>query len=194
LARALILRSGEQADGLYILLSGRARVLIDNGDSREFIVSVLGPNDFFGELGLIDDSPCAVTVESQERCEVLVIPRRRVLDCLQQSPDAAMTMLRITLAKLQEAHRKIEGLALMSVYGRVARVLLECGREANGEWRVDHGTEEIAAMVGASREMVSRVLKEMSETGFVRREKRKLIVLDRTAVADRMRCGGGLAA
>jgi CRP/FNR family cyclic AMP-dependent transcriptional regulator len=60
---------------------------------------------------------------------------------------------------------KNRGLALITVYGRVARLLLECGYESNGEWRVDHGTEEIAAMVGASREMVSRVLRDMSETG-----------------------------
>jgi len=191
LARAHILRSGEQPDALYVLLSGRARVLIDSYESREFIVAVLGPHEFFGEQGLLDGGASPVSVESQECCEILYIPRRRVLECLQQNADAAMQMLRIALGRLHDAHRKIEGLALMTVYGRVARLLLECGYESNGEWRVDHGTEEIAAMVGASREMVSRVLKDMSETGSVRRDKRRLIVIDRTAVADRMRASGG---
>jgi CRP/FNR family cyclic AMP-dependent transcriptional regulator len=183
LARSLILRSGDTTDALYVILSGRVQVVIDSGDSREFIVEVLGPNEFFGEMGLIDDARCSVTVESKEPCEILCIPRKRVLDCLQQNANAAMFVLRSTLTRLRGAYHKIEGLAMMTVYGRVARVLLENGHEANGEWRVDLGTEQIAAMVGASREMVSRVLKEMTEAGTVRREKRKLIVLDRTAVA-----------
>jgi len=80
---------------------------------------------------------------------------------------------------------------LMTVYGRVARLLLESGRETDGEWRVELGTEQIAAMVGASREMVSRVLKEMTESGTLGRDKRKLIVLDRAAVADRIRLSRG---
>jgi CRP/FNR family cyclic AMP-dependent transcriptional regulator len=103
-----------------------------------------------------------------------------------------MLVLRSTLERLTDAHRKIEGLAMMTVYGRVARVLLENGHETNCEWRVELGTEQIAAMVGASREMVSRVLKEMSETGTIRRDKRKLIVLDRSAVAagERRTVGG----
>ena len=74
-------------------------------------------------------------------------------------------------------------LALMNVYGRVARVLLENGREANGDWLVETRSEQIAGMVGASREMVSRVIKKMIAKGEVRRYKRKLIVLDRTALA-----------
>jgi CRP/FNR family cyclic AMP-dependent transcriptional regulator len=95
-------------------------------------------------------------------------------------------MLHMVLARMDELHRKIEGLALMGVRERVARVLLEAGQDADGEWRVALGTEQIAAMVGASREMVSRVLKGMTESGAVRRERRKLIVLDRSAIEDRI--------
>jgi CRP/FNR family cyclic AMP-dependent transcriptional regulator len=191
LARSLILRSGEHAEGLYFILSGRVRVLIDSGESREFIVDVLGPNAFFGEIGLLDEGPCPVSVESQEPCEVLFIPRKRLLECLQHNAAAAMLMFRSALARLREAHRKIEGLALMTVHGRVARLLVESGHEADGEWHVDLGTEQIAAMVGASREMVSRVLKEMTENGTLRRDKRKLVVLDRAAVADCTRLSPG---
>jgi CRP/FNR family transcriptional regulator, cyclic AMP receptor protein len=183
LPRSVILRSDESADGLHMILSGRVRVLIDSAESREFILEMLGPNEFFGEMGLLDGAGCSVSVESQESCEILYIPRKRMLECLQQNATAAMLVLRGTLARLRAAHRKLEGLALMTVYGRVARVLLEQGQDCNGEWCVELGTEQIAATVGASREMVSRVLKEMTATGSVRRDKRKLVVLDRPAVA-----------
>jgi CRP/FNR family transcriptional regulator, cyclic AMP receptor protein len=90
-----------------------------------------------------------------------------------------MLVLRTVTRRLAEAHQKIGNLALVNVYGRVARVLLEEGHEANGEWLVEPGAEQIAAMVGASREMVSRVVKDMINRGLVRRHKRKLIVIDR---------------
>jgi len=90
-----------------------------------------------------------------------------------------MLLLRTVTRRLADAHQKIGNLALVNVYGRVARVLLEEGHEANGEWHVEPGAEQIAAMVGASREMVSRVVKDMINRGIVRRYKRKLIVMDR---------------
>jgi CRP/FNR family cyclic AMP-dependent transcriptional regulator len=190
LSRSLIMRAGENADGLFVILSGRVRVLIDNGESREFIVGTLGPNEFFGEMGLIDGGASPVTIESQEPCEVVYIPRKRLLECLRQNAAASMFILRSALARLREAHHKMESLALMSVYGRVARVLIENAHESAGECHVDLGTEQIAAMVGASREMVSRVLKEMTQSGAIRRSKRKLVVLDRAAVAERTRPRG----
>ena len=183
---SLISRAGESADGLYVILSGRVHTYVDNGEARQFLVSILGPYDFFGEMALIDARPCPVSVASQEACEVLYIPRKRLLECLQQNAGAAVFMLHTVLARMDELHRKIEGLALMGVRERVARVLLEAGQDADGEWRVALGTEQIAAMVGASREMVSRVLKGMTESGAVRRERRKLIVLDRSAIEDRI--------
>src|SRR5918912_2740025 len=92
LAHSLILRSGEKADGLYLILSGHVRVLIDSGESREFVLAVLGPNEFFGEMGLLEDEPCPVSVESQEPCELAYIPRNRLLECLQQNATAAVLM------------------------------------------------------------------------------------------------------
>jgi CRP/FNR family cyclic AMP-dependent transcriptional regulator len=183
LARALILRAGERPDGLYVILAGKVKVLVDDGEGREFVVSVLGRNEFFGELGLIDGEPAHVTVESLQACEMVYVPRKRFVECLERSGGAAMLVLRTVLTRLRDAHGKIEALALMTVYGRVARVLLDLGHEENRYWRVELGTEQIAAMVGASREMVSRVLKDMIATGMVERDKRQLIV-DRAAIAE----------
>jgi CRP/FNR family cyclic AMP-dependent transcriptional regulator len=94
-------------------------------------------------------------------------------------------MLRNVVGRLREADRKIASLALMDVNGRVARLLIELAKDVNGVWVVDTGSEEIARMVGASREMVSRVLKEMREEGLISRDKRKIIVLDRSSVDQR---------
>jgi CRP/FNR family cyclic AMP-dependent transcriptional regulator len=178
-ARSCILRAGQSGEGLYVVLSGRVRVLLDDGEGHEIIVAVFGPNEFFGEIELMDGGPRLANFDCTQPSEVLHIPRKVVLDWVERDPAAAMLVLRTVTRRLAEAHQKIGNLALVNVYGRVARVLLEEGHEANGEWLVEPGAEQIAAMVGASREMVSRVVKDMINRGLVRRHKRKLIVIDR---------------
>ena len=182
--RSLIMRAGEVADGLYVILSGQVRVALTDPQGRESIVSMLGPQDFFGELGLVDGGRRTADVHSQGTCEVLFVPRRALLDCLRRDPGTALSMLCTIVGRLSDAYRKIQRLALMNVHARVAQVLLETSRETNGEWRVDTGAEQIAAMVGASREMVSRVVGDMIRRGLVRRHKRKLIVLDRVLLGE----------
>jgi CRP/FNR family transcriptional regulator, cyclic AMP receptor protein len=182
-ARACILPAGEAPDGLYIIVSGRARLRHQDQDGRALIAETYGPGEFFGEMGLIDPRPYSAAVEAAEMCEVAYVPREPLLECLGQNPAAAMCMLGAALSRLSKAHRQMANLALTNVYGRVAQVLLENGRQLDGEWQVDVGSEQIAAMVGASREMVSRVLKCMIQKRVVRRHKRQLFVLDRATLA-----------
>ena len=184
-ARATILRAGDTADALYFILSGRVHVLLANGQGREVIVAVRGPSDFFGETGLLQGAPRVEDVRAYEACDVLCVPRAQMLEWLQRNPNAAMFMLRTLSRRLANAHRTVANLALLDVYSRVARVLVEHAKEVGGQWMVEPGSELIASMVGASREMVSRVVKEMLNDGMVRRYKRKLVVLDRAALMAR---------
>jgi CRP/FNR family transcriptional regulator, cyclic AMP receptor protein len=182
---SFMMRAGENTDALYIMLAGRAKVVIDDGDGREVTLATIGPSEFFGEMSLIDENPRSASVEALEPCEVLYISRPAFMSCLKGNFDAAMLMLKGVVGRLREADRKIASLALMDVHGRVARLLMDVARETDGVWVVDTGSEEIARMVGASREMVSRVLKDMRETGVIRRDKRKIVVLDRSSMEER---------
>ena len=181
---APILRAGDTPDGLYVLLSGRAKVVHDDGHGRTLIVTYIGPNEFFGEMGLLDGKRYPATVQAVEQCEVAFVPRKTFLECICDNAPAALYVLQKVAERLAAAHEKMASLALANVYTRVARVLLENGRQTEGGWRVKPGAEEIAALVGASREMVSRVVKGMISAGSVRREKRKLVVVDRQALAN----------
>ncbi|MDB5926784.1 MAG: Cyclic nucleotide-binding:Bacterial regulatory protein Crp [Betaproteobacteria bacterium] len=182
---SFMLRAGEKTDALYIILSGKAKVVIDDGDGREVTLTTIGPSEFFGEMSLIDEKPRSASVEALEACEVLYISKPAFMACLKDNFEAAMLILRNVVARLREADRKIASLALMDVHGRVARLLMDLARDVNGIWVVDTGSEEMARMVGASREMVSRVLKEMRDGGLIRRDKRKIIVLDRASMDQR---------
>jgi CRP/FNR family cyclic AMP-dependent transcriptional regulator len=182
-SRFRILRAGETPDGLYVVLSGRVAVMHEDAQGHQFIARVIGSGEFFGELGLLEREPCTASVQSQEPCEILFLARGRVLEFLEQSAGAALAMLRTVVRRLHEAHGKMQGLALATVYERVARVLLETSRVIDGERRVEVGAERIAAMVGASREMVSRVIGDMIRRHVVRRYRRKLIVVDDSALS-----------
>jgi CRP/FNR family cyclic AMP-dependent transcriptional regulator len=182
---SFMLRAGEKTDALYIILSGRAKVVIDDGDGREVTLTTIGPSEFFGEMSLVDEKPRSASVEALEPCEVLYISKPAFMACMKDNFDAAMLMLRNVIGRLREADRKIASLALMDVHGRVARLIMDVAKDVNGMWVVDTGSEEMARMVGASREMVSRVLKEMRDGGLIRRDKRKIIVLDRASMDQR---------
>jgi CRP/FNR family transcriptional regulator, cyclic AMP receptor protein len=182
---SFMVRARDKTNALYVMLSGKAKVVIDDGDGREVTVSTIGPSEFFGEMSLVDEKPRSASVQALEPCEVLCVPKSAFMACLEDNSDAAILMLRNVVSRLREADRKIASLALMDVNGRVARLLIELAKDVNGVWVVDTGSEEIARMVGASREMVSRVLKEMREEGLVSRDKRKIIVLDRASVDQR---------
>lgn len=182
---SFMLRAGEKADGLYIVLAGRAKIVIDDGDGREVTLTFIGPNEVFGEMSLIDDKPRSASMVAVETCEILYVSKAAFMSCLTENFDVAMLILRGVIGRLREAYLKIARLALTDVHGRVAHLLIELAREADGVWVVDTGCEEIARMVGASREMVSRVLKEMRDSGLIRRDKRKIIVLDHESMNSR---------
>ncbi len=182
-----VIRAGEETDALYIILAGKAKVLIPDDDGNEVILSVIGPNEFFGEMGLLDDLPRSASVETMEACEMLRISRSGFLSCLKDNFDAAMLIIRNLVKRLREADRKIESLALIDVYGRVARLLIEMAQPVDGQWIIEKAPpkQEIARMIGASREMVSRVVKDLHDKGVIRADKRKIYVLDRQSMGRR---------
>lgn len=184
---AFVLREGEDTDALYVILSGRVKVLIPDEQGREVILAVLGPKDFFGEMGLFDDQPRSASVETLEPCQMLRLSKGGFLGTIKDNFELAMVVIRNLIKRLREADRKIESLALVDVYGRVARVLLDQVQEIDGQLVVPQAPpkQEIARMIGASREMVSRVVKDLQARGYIRAEKRKIYLLDKQAMAKR---------
>jgi CRP/FNR family cyclic AMP-dependent transcriptional regulator len=176
-----ILRAGEETDGLYIMLSGRAKVLIPDEEGHEVILSVVGPREFFGEMGLLDDHPRSASVETLEQCELMRVSKADFMRCLSDNFELAMRIMRGLVKRLREADRQIESLALMDVYGRVARVLLDLAEEIEGKRTILKAPpkQEIARMIGASREMVSRVMKDLQTSGHIRVDKRRIVLLDK---------------
>jgi CRP/FNR family cyclic AMP-dependent transcriptional regulator len=179
-ARKLMLRAVAESDALYVILSGRAKVFVNGEDGREAILSVLGPRDYFGEMGLIDDQPRSASVETIEPCNVVRLLKADFLQCMQTNRELAMRIMRGLAMRLRGANRQIESLALMDTYGRVSRLLLDLAEEINGKLRIPMklSRKEIAAMVGASREVVSRVMNELINSGYIAIDRQGMVLRD----------------
>ncbi|TMG81419.1 MAG: cyclic nucleotide-binding domain-containing protein [Betaproteobacteria bacterium] len=147
-----IMSSGDATDSLYIVLSGRLKVMMSDSEGKEVILAILGPGEFFGEMGLIDDSPRSASVVAIEACELLYIAKRDFKKCLAENFEMAMAVMRGLVRRLREADRKIGSLALLDVYGRVARLLLDMAENVNGEKIVTKRLpkQDIAKMIGGS--------------------------------------------
>ena len=175
-----IMAGGDAIDSLYIVLSGRLKVMMSDSDGKEVILSILGPGEFFGEMGLIDDEPRSASVVTIEACELLAIAKRDFKNCLLQNSEMSTAVMRGLVRRLREADRKIGSLALLDVYGRVARLLLDMAENVNGEKIVTKRLpkQDIAKMIGASREMVSRVMKDLQTGGYIEMRGSSIVLRD----------------
>ncbi len=166
----IIVEQGLKSNALFIVLSGRARVLTTDSRGREVILATLQVGDYVGEMSLIDNEPHSATVQTEMPTDCLVLGRAEFEHCLDGNTAMARAVMSGLVKRLRRADQKIESLALMDVYGRVAHVLLEAATlNADGQMviRDKISRQDVAKMVGASREMVSRVMKDLEERGYI---------------------------
>jgi CRP/FNR family transcriptional regulator, cyclic AMP receptor protein len=175
-----VMQAGEETDSLYVILAGKVKVLIPDDQGREVILSVLGPHDFFGEMGILDDQPRSASVATLEPCEMLRLSKAGFLNCVKENTEVAMLVIRHLVKRLREADRKIESLALIDVSGRVVRLLVDMAEQVDGKLVVARmpPKQDIARTIGASREMVSRVIKDLQIKGLIRVDRRSVVILD----------------
>ncbi len=180
-----IVEQGKKSNALFIMLTGRARVISTDVRGREVILATLQAGDYIGEMSLIDNEPHSATVQAEIQTDVLELARLDFARCLPENTPMAYAVMKGLVQRLRQADRKIESLALMDVYGRVARSLLEFAvPEADGQMVIRDriSRSDIAKMVGASREMVSRVMKDLEERGFVEtQDNGAMLIKDRLA-------------
>ena len=179
---ALVVGQDSVGDSLYIIQRGRVKVVLYGEGGREMILSIFRTSDFFGEMSLLDGEPRSANVIALEECRFLVLSREDFVEQLQAFPHSALEILAEMSRRLRNADAMIGNLALLDVYTRLARFLIDTAKR---EGRVeDEGIvirermtqQNIASMIGASRETVSRVLSEFQKRGFVAIQDKQIIV------------------
>lgn len=183
---SVILFEDDPGDSLFVVRDGRVKVVLIGEDGREVILGVLGVGEYFGELSLIDDRPRSAHVIAMEDSNLLVLRREDFRKRVESSPSVAWMLLTELSRRLRRADDKIGGLVLLDVPGRIARLLLDLADESGGpaiEKTLTHQT--IAQMIGASRETVSRAMKDFQDAGWIAVERRRISLADRQALEQR---------
>jgi CRP/FNR family cyclic AMP-dependent transcriptional regulator len=175
--RHLIVEAGSEGDGAYLLISGKVKVFLADEDGREVILGTLGPGEVFGEMSLIDDLPCSAHVETKEACTLARLAKTDFLDCLDGDSRLARAVMRNLAMRLRQADAQIEQLALFSVEERVLQCLIDHSTVV-GKRRelLPPSKQDIARMVGASREMVSRVMRALEDSGRIEMHGKTLVI------------------
>jgi CRP/FNR family cyclic AMP-dependent transcriptional regulator len=175
--RAIIVTEGDDSDSLYLVLSGKARVFVADDKGREVQLNQLGPGEYFGEVTL-DGGPRSASVMALEECRCAVVKRGELTAFLEQHGELALHIVRKLARRVRDLTENVRSLALMDVYGRVARLLLELAEEEDGKLVIRENLthKDIASRVGASREMISRIFSDLAEGGYVRKEEGNLVI------------------
>ena len=166
----VIISEGDETNSLYIILEGRANALSIDPNGRQIILNVFQPGDYFGEMSFIDAKPRSAAVITKEKSRLVIIKREAFLQIVSENPELMLNMMKGLVGKIRMATRQIEDLAFKDVYGRIARLLSELKNENNVITEKLTNTE-IAFRVGASREMVSRIVSELKNGGYIEKNK-----------------------
>jgi CRP/FNR family cyclic AMP-dependent transcriptional regulator len=173
----IVVTEGERSDSLYVILSGRVKVFVSDEHGKDVVLRVEGPGEYFGELAL-DEGPRTASVATLEPCKMAVIANDVVRGLLASHPDAALQLIRGLIGRMRYMTENLKDLALLDVYGRVAKLLLELATDADGRLVIDQRLtqQDIADRVSASREMVSRILKDLTTGGYIATEGGKIVI------------------
>lgn len=165
----IIINEGDDTDSLYLILSGKVKIVLSDEDGKEIIISILEPGDYFGELSLIDSEPRSARVITMLQSQFSIITKPEFSSLLDDNHNITLNMLQGLSKRLRDANKNIESLALMDVYGRVARTLLQFAKPVDEKLVITEKLtqKDIANMVGASREMVSRIFKDLTIGGYI---------------------------
>jgi CRP/FNR family transcriptional regulator, cyclic AMP receptor protein len=175
---AVIINEGDHSDTVFVILSGKVKVYSSDDSGREIIYDDHGPGEYVGEMSL-DGRPRSASVMTLEPTTCSVLNRDEVRRAISSNPDIALQVLSTLIARARVATASIRNLALLDVYGRVARLLLDLGEEKDGVLVIPERLtqQDIGDRVGASRDMVSRIFKDLVAGGYIRIEHKVITIL-----------------
>ena len=189
----ILFHEGEPGDSLYIVLGGKVKLGRRSSDGRENLVAIMGPADQFGELSIFDPGPRTATATVVTDARLARLPKPALQKWVQERPQIAMQLLRVVARRLRRTNTMLADLIFVDVPGRVAKQLLQLeqrfGTVDGGQLRVTHDLtqEELAQLVGASRETVNKALADFAQRGWLRLEGKSVVILDRERLSRRAR-------
>ena len=177
LKNTIFIEQGDEANTLYLLVSGRVKIYVGD-DAKEVVLREIGPGSYVGELAILVGGTRSASVKTLDDSEFLVLTQRSFEQIITDHPQIALALLRDLARRVCEMTEDVGNLALLDVYGRIVKLLEqsaveEQGRRITGRWT----HQDIADRVGASREMVSKILKDLRVGGYLAVEQKRIVLL-----------------
>lgn len=166
---SILMTEGETGESLYVIESGSVRIYVSDEQGGEITIFVQGPGSYIGEISLLDGAPRTASAIAQEDTRVLVISKSSFFECVSQNPQIAFHIIQSVTRRLRKATNDIRNLALKNVYQRLADKLIELSVDQDGTRQLPrkYSQQELANMIGASREMVGKILAELGSGGYI---------------------------
>ena len=176
---AVVVLEGDTTDSLYVILEGRVKIYASDDEGHEIVFGTQGPGEYFGEM-VLDEGPRSASVITVEKSRFVVVPKQQLREFIAANPEFALNMMKKLITRVRALSASVKSLALMDVYGRVTRLLVQLAEQGDDALVIHERLtqQDLASRVGASREMVGRVLKDLIEGGYLSMQ-RNMIVINR---------------
>jgi CRP/FNR family cyclic AMP-dependent transcriptional regulator len=177
----VIINEGDEASSLYIILNGEVKIFLSNEEGREIIINTQGTGDHFGELALLDTAPRSASVMTTMKSIIGIVSKADFSTVLGSHPELALNLIKELTRRVRLLSDSVKTLALMDVYGRVAKTLLSLAERTDGQLVIENRPtqQDIANRIGASREMVARILKDLQTGNYISIDGKRLIINDK---------------
>lgn len=172
-----IIKKGQAADSLYIILSGKVEIYVTDNRGKEVVFNVQGPGEYFGELALLGGTERTASVVTLEDSKFLVMSKQTFLDFLENNPRISINLIRGLVERVAALSENVSNLALLDTYGRLAKLLVDSATEQDGRLITEELTQQdIANRIGSSREMVNRILKDLREGEYITMDGKRIVL------------------
>ena len=180
LKNVVVITEGEFTRSLYMIISGKVKVYLTDESGKELVLDVKGPGEYFGEM-VLDDGPRSASIMTLEPCQFAVITMADFKTALLENPEIALQVITNLIRMTRGLNENVRSLALLDVYGRVARMLLDMAVERGGQQVVQEKLtqQEMANKVGTSREVINRILRDLTTGGYIKIEDKTITIVKR---------------
>ncbi|MCU7845423.1 MAG: Crp/Fnr family transcriptional regulator [Candidatus Thiodiazotropha sp. (ex Monitilora ramsayi)] len=175
----IILSEGDNSDSLYLILEGKVKVFLNDENGKEAIINYQGEGEYFGELSLIDDSERSASIMTVEKSVMAVMSKQSFHRVLKENPDIAIHLLKDLVHRIRRLTDEVKSLALYDVYGRLSKTLQGMAIEQeDGSMVIQESftQQELANRIGASREMVCRIFKDLVKGGYITSQQNQTVI------------------
>ena len=174
---AIVVNEGDRTDSLYVILAGKVKVYLGDASGKELILDIKGPGSYFGEM-VLDEGPRSASVMTMEPSQFAVISGVDFKSFLLKHPKIALHVITNLIRLARGLNENVKSLAMLDVYGRVARMLLDLAVKQDGHLVIPEKLtqKEMANRVGASREMINRILRDLTIGGYIKIESGRITI------------------